>query len=43
MVFQIPIPTEEEIQEVLDMSKNYPELLDSKELWILQNFCKVVE
>ena len=39
MVFQIQNPTEEEIREVLEISKNNPELLDSKELWILENFC----
>ena len=43
MVFQIQNPTEEEVQEVLEISKNNPELLDDRELWILENFCEVVE
>lgn len=43
MVFQIQNPTEEEVQEVLEISKNNPELLDERELWILENFCEVVE
>ena len=38
MVYTIPLPTKEEIISVIKYSKEYPELLDERELWILENF-----
>ena len=38
MVLEIPLPTKEEIMSVIKYSKEYPELLDDRELWILENF-----
>ena len=43
MVFQIQNPTKEEVEYALHLEENHPELLDDRELWILQNFCEVVE
>ena len=39
MVLPIQNATEEEIQYVRWLSKNNPELLDDRELWILGKFC----
>ncbi|MBT4192014.1 MAG: hypothetical protein HOE11_01785 [Candidatus Diapherotrites archaeon] len=33
-------PSWSEIKAVLDMAKNYPELLDGREQWIYENCCK---
>jgi hypothetical protein len=38
MVFSIEIPSKEEIKAVVKMAKNFPEFLDSKEIWILENY-----
>ena len=38
MSFSIEIPSKEEIKAVVKMAKYFPELLDSKELWILENY-----
>jgi hypothetical protein len=43
MVFQIQNPTKEEIEYSLWLEENHPELLNDRELWVLQNFCEVVE
>ncbi len=38
MVFSIEIPSKKEIIAVIKMAKEFSELLDSKELWILENY-----
>lgn len=41
MIFEesgFPSPTEEEIKVVKEIAKYNPDLLDGRELWILQNF-----
>ena len=38
MVFSIEIPSKKEIKAVIKMAKYFPELLDSKEIWILENY-----
>jgi hypothetical protein len=38
MVFSIEIPSKEEIKAVIKLAKNFPNSLDSKEIWILENF-----
>jgi hypothetical protein len=43
MVLSIQNPTKEEIEYALHLEENHPELLDDRELWILQHFREVVE
>jgi len=38
MVFLIQIPSKEEINAVIKLAKEFPEFLDSKEFWILENY-----
>jgi hypothetical protein len=38
MVFSIEIPSKEEIKDVIKLAKNFPNSLDSKEIWILENY-----
>ena len=38
MVYEIQLPSKEEIISVIKDSKEYPELLDERSLWILENF-----
>jgi len=38
MVYEIPLPTKEEIISIIRDSKECPELLDEIGLWIFQNF-----
>ena len=38
MVYEIQLPKKEEISSVIKESKEYPEFLDERSLWILENF-----
>ncbi len=38
MVYEIQLPNKEEISSVIKNAKEYPEFLDERELWILENF-----
>ena len=38
MVYEIPLPSKEEIISVIRDSKECPEFLDERGLWILENF-----
>ena len=38
MVYKIQFPKKEEISSVIKESKEHPELLDERSLWILENF-----
>jgi len=38
MVYEIQLPKKEEIISVIKDSKECPELLDERSLWILENF-----
>ena len=38
MNFNFPYPTGEEIKVVQELAKFSPEMLDGREMWILQNF-----
>jgi len=38
MVYEIQLPSKEEIISVIKDSKECPELLDERGLWILENF-----
>ena len=38
MVFKIEIPSKEEVKCVKEMARNSPEELDSRELWILEEY-----
>lgn len=39
----VKIPDLEEIKEVKKIARNNPELLDGRELWILENFSESFE
>jgi len=39
MVYKIQLPKKEEIISVIRESKEHPEFLDERSLWILENFC----
>ena len=41
--FDFSLPCREEIETVQWMAESCPEFLDSRELWILENFCEVSE
>ncbi len=38
MVYEIQLPNKEEIKCVKEMVRNCPEELDSRELWVLENY-----
>jgi len=38
MVYKIQFPKKEEIISVIKESREHPELLDERSLWILENF-----
>ncbi len=43
MVFKIELPTKEEVKLVKRMIQNNPEELDSRELWILEEYSRFNE
>ena len=38
MVFEFP--TKKEFKAIKELQKNVPEVLDGRELWVLENFCE---
>ena len=38
MVYEIQLPKKEEISSVIKESREHPEFLDERSLWILENF-----
>jgi len=43
MVYEIQLPKKEEISSVIKESREHPELLDERSLWILENFVGVLQ
>ena len=43
MVYEIQIPKKEEIISVIKESRESPELLDERSLWILENYASGVQ
>ncbi len=43
MVYEIQLPSKDEINSVIKESKEHPELLDERGLWILENYAGGVQ